>query len=66
MPHGLRRGPAEHHVEFREAEHESVSLVDQHDVDVSAEFVREPGDQLQAAEAAPSTQNSHGSLHFSQ
>jgi len=59
MPDRLRRGAAEHHVELGEAEHESVGLVDQHDVGVTAELVREPGGQLQAAEAGAEHENAH-------
>jgi hypothetical protein len=59
MPDRLRRGAAEHHVELGAAEHESVSLVDQHDVGVTAELVREPGGQLQAAEAGAEHENAH-------
>ena len=66
MSHRLRRSPAEHHVELREAEDESVGPVDQHDIDVVAEFVRESGGQLQAAEACPKHENPHGSMHFFQ
>jgi hypothetical protein len=43
--------PSEHHVEFREAEDERVAFVDEDDVDVVAECIREDCRQLEAPEA---------------
>ena len=52
--------PTEHDVELGEAEDEAVGLVDQHDVDVVAELLRQTGRHLEAAEPGAQDQNSHG------
>jgi hypothetical protein len=51
QPHGAGRRVVEHQIELGEAEDERVALVDQGDVDVFAESLREHGGQLEAAEA---------------
>ena len=48
---GLGRPLAEHHIELRETEHERIGPVDQRDVDLIAELLREPGRQFQPTEA---------------
>jgi hypothetical protein len=50
QPNGIGRLLAEHHVELREAEHERVGPIDQRDVDLIAELLRQPGRQFQPAE----------------
>ena len=51
---------AEHDVELGEAEHEPVRLVEQHDVGVVAELLRQARRDLEAAEPGSQHQNSHG------
>ncbi len=52
---------AEHHVELREAEHEALGTVDQRDLDLISQRLRQAGAQLEPAE--PGTQ--HHDLHRS-
>ena len=52
-------GSSEHDVELRETEHERVALIDQHDLDVAPELLRQPGRQLQTTEPGAENQNSH-------
>ncbi len=59
VQHGFGDRPAEHHVELREAEHEALALVDQHHLSRVAELVRQPGGQLESAEAG----TEHDDLH---
>ena len=53
VTHRVRRLPAEHHIQFGEAEDEGVVLVDEHEVERVAEPLREDGCQFQAAKAGP-------------
>ena len=59
------KGPAEHHVELREAEDEAFGLVDEHDLDRIAELVGQPRRQLQPSEARSEHQDLHRPLSFS-
>ena len=54
-----RQPVPEHHVELREAEHEPVGLVDQHDVRIVAQRLRQPCRQLQPPEPCPQHQHAH-------
>ena len=51
MMYRPRRGPAEHHVKLREAEHEALGLVDEDHVGLIAQLSRQPGGQLQSTES---------------
>ena len=42
VPHVGGERLTEHHIELRETEDETVGFVDQHDVDIVAEFLRQP------------------------
>ena len=59
--HGLERCATEHHVELGVAEDEGVALVDQRDLDLLAERLREHGGELETAEARP--QDNDATLH---
>ena len=51
--HRVGRLPPEHHIELRVAEHEVVALVDQRDLDLVGDLLRQSRRQLQAAESRP-------------
>ena len=51
VPHLIWLLPSEKHVELREAEHEAVGSIDQHDVGVAAELIGESAGDLQAPES---------------
>jgi len=59
MTYCLGGGTPEHHIELGEAEHEAVGLVDQDDVEVIAQLLRQACSQLQAAESGTQYQYSH-------
>jgi hypothetical protein len=50
VPYLFGSRPAEHHFQLGEPEDEVVRLVDEDDVDLRSEFVRQPGGQLQVVE----------------
>ena len=52
-------GVAEHDVQLREAEDESLTLVDQHDVDIVAELLGQQGREFQPTEAGPEDNDPH-------
>ena len=54
------RCPPEHDLQLGEPEHEVVGLVDEHDVDVGSEFLRESGGQLQPTETRTQHHDAHG------
>ena len=49
--HSVHRCPAEQHVQLGVAKHERAVLVDQDNVDVTADSVRQHGRELEASEA---------------
>ena len=53
-------GSSEHHIQLREAEHERIVLIDQHDLDLVTKLRRKPGGQLQTAKAGTEHQDAHG------
>ena len=58
---GLRFPLPEQHVELREAEHERVGAIDQGDLDLVAELLREPTREFETAEAC--TEDEHRGRH---
>jgi len=58
---GLERLSAEHHIELREAEHEGVRAIDQGDLDLVTQFLREAGGKLEATETG--TEHEYGRGH---
>ncbi len=53
----VERGSPEHHVELRVPEHERVALVDQRDVGVVSERLRQRRGELETSEARPENDN---------
>ena len=56
-PDGVGSRSPEHHVELREPEHERVALIDQNELDLVSELLRQPGRQLEAPE--PGAEHDH-------
>ena len=59
MPHGRWQCPPEHDVQLREPEDEAITLIDEHDVNIAAEFLRQPCCQLKTAEPRSENHNPH-------
>jgi hypothetical protein len=62
MAHRIGCGAPEHHVELREAEHKTVGRLDQDDIGRLPQRLRQPGRELQPAEAGPQHHNPHRHL----
>jgi hypothetical protein len=62
VEHGIGLLAPEHHVELREPEHEALCLVDEDDLDVVAEPLRQRCRQLEPAEPGAEHQHLHHAL----